>query len=201
MSESVLRLSPEVVAQVRELRAAGVKVRDMARQFKVSADQIYLATKDMPTDRRTIKHRMSRLIRDRPEMTDEQIAEEIGHGCHPMDVADRRIEYARNQRCIRVDAGSLISDKVDTGARIPATWLRQHCSRGQRDLWQIQAIWTQRFTITDIRLSCELAGLKVHPTSKLVGIPPGRKAASEDRPSTRVIKVGCVSGRKGRMIR
>ena len=200
MANEPLRIPPEVIAEVRKLRAAGHKVRDISKQFGITADQIYIATLDMPTDPRTIKHRIAKLIRDQPELTDEEVAARIGHDCKPSLVADRRIEYEKNQKSGKVLNGMSQSDKTDTGARVDAKWLRQHCSRGQRDLYQIQAIWTSKYTIADILISCVLAGLPVHKTTKLVGTKPERDRSYDDGSSTRVIKTSRATGRRGKVI-
>ena len=177
--------------QVRQARIEGEKINDIRKRFKIGITAVIEWTIDLPSSRESLLRKIGVVLACQPDWSDEQIAEQVG--CQVKFVTDRRkVLQSGKVKYATTHTGGTIADTLDHGRRISQTWMRQHCSRGQKDLRQIQALaGTDNFTLAEIKKSAIEAGLPVHASSGLVGTP--RKEPDHDTPiRERRYKIGSL---------
>lgn len=186
------RITEETREQIRADRKTGKTFVELAKKYHVGKDVIREAVRGIPYSR-TEQMRLiaARIKSDR--YTDEMIADDAC--CSVEFVRERRAVLDEASKTLRRSAGYVAADNIDTGKRISESWLRRHCSKGERTLFQIQAIFGPAFTIRDIITSCHAAGLPVNVTSGLVGVQPVELPTREPVYERR-IKVGFLNYRR-----
>lgn len=156
-------LTASQTAELLHLRAErGLCILDLAARFKVGVDRVKEIVGTLGLSERYMNSRIARCIRRQPEWSDEQVSTECQ--CLPERVAHRRPQIKLNQNQRDLAIGVSPRDSVDRGKRLSITWLRQNCSRGERDLRQIQTMCQVsglRYTLAELRASCLAAGLSV----------------------------------------
>jgi hypothetical protein len=155
--------------QVRAAREAGATINALRRKFKMSNAKINELIDGIPKRRDALLRQIASVMTRNPDWSDEQVATALGCA---IDVVSGRREVLSSGR-LRLQLrymGATLEDTQDNGRRVSPTWLRQNCSRGEKDIRQIQAIFgTSAITLAEIKLSAIKAGLPVHPTTGLVG--------------------------------
>ena len=154
------------IAELRRLRTEhGLSITQLSARFRLGAARVLelVGTEGM-TDR-SMNVRIAKCVQKNPTWSNEAVAEKCG--CSPTLVKNRRPQIKLNAKQRDIAVGIDTSERSDRGNRVSRVWLRQHCSRGERDLRQIQAMCTiagLSFSLTEIKASCIAAGLIV-PTS------------------------------------
>ncbi len=187
-----MKLSRSQKAEIRDRRKNGENIRTIAKDYGVHWRDALELCWDVES-KRAIVARVSQAIRNHPFETNEQIAKR----CHvtPDQVQERR--DARIARGAESPTHWTDADNDLTGKIVPAAWLKRHCSRGERNLRQIQAIIQQGVTLADIRHSAALAGLEVRPDNVVYNpaLTP-RNPVPSGASAPRVYKVGATGVRR-----
>jgi hypothetical protein len=181
--------------QVRQARIEGARISDLKKRFNLGVNRVMEFVADIPSTREAMLRKIGSMMSFQPDWNDEQIATKLG--CPVQIVSDRRAVLTSGKvKYVTTHTGGTIADTLDHGRRISKTWMRQHCSRGQRDLRQIQAIaGSDNYTLAEIKRSAVEAGLPVHASSGLVGTP--RKEPESDTViRERRYKIGSLGTRR-----
>lgn len=164
-------VDPAERVTIRQLRETGLSFHHIGRRVRRSLEYVRKACEDMPLPQKSINYRVGRFIGANPTLTNEQVAAKL----------DMTVEFIQERRrkmnpklARKHDQKPTDDDKIDRGKRVSGFWMRQHCSRGERTKWQLQALVTAagfQFNLVEIVRSAEEAGLAVDEKTGLISAP------------------------------
>lgn len=151
-------------AELIELRKQGEGIVPLAKRYNIGTEQVRSILRANGISTQSEFQRIAWTIKAHPDWTDGQVAKECDSD--PRTVANRRDKIIANQRQREHCEGVGLRESVDRGReyRVCRKWLRSNCSRGERNVRQIQAMCViagLQFTIAEIKASCATAGLCV----------------------------------------
>jgi hypothetical protein len=151
-------------AELIDLRKQGEGIVPLAKRFGIGVEQVRSILTSAGVSTQSEFQRIAWTIKAHPDWTDGQVAKECDSD--PRTVANRRDKIIANQRQREHCEGVGLRESVDRGPphRVCRKWLRANCSRGERNVRQIQAMCViagLQFTIAEIKASCATAGLCV----------------------------------------
>lgn len=157
-------LTEQQAAELIELRKQGEGIVPLSKRFKIGTEQVRSILTSAGVSTQSEYQRIAWTIKAHPDWTNGQVAKECDSD--PRTVADRREKIIANQRQREHCEGVGLRESVDRGReyRVCRKWLRSNCSRGERNVRQIQAMCViagLQFTIAEIKASCATAGLCV----------------------------------------
>lgn len=161
-------INPAERVTIRQLRDEGLSFHKISRKIHRSLEYVRKACEDMPLPEKAINYRVGRFIGANPTLTNEQVAEKLGMTVEFIQERRRKMnpKFARKN-----DQKPADDDKIDRGKRVSGFWLRQHCSRGERTKWQLQALLIAsgfQFNLIEVVRSAERAGLVVEKRTGLI---------------------------------
>jgi len=179
---------------IRAHRLAGKSFHWIARQCRRSLPYVHQACQGIPLGEKGTNYMIGRYIGSNPNATNEEVSAALGFDVEL--VATRRRLMRPKPIRKREVIGQIDDENTDKGRRLSKSWMRQNCSRGEKDLWQILAVvGSDRITVAEIRASAIAAGLPVHPSNGRVGTPwhqPEQNLACRERR----FRVGSLVGLK-----
>jgi len=155
---------------IRTHRLAGKSFHWIAREVRRSLPYVHKMCEGIPLGEKGTNYMIGRYIGSNPNATNEEVAAALGFDVEL--IATRRRLMRPKPIRKREIIGQVDDENTDKGRRLSRTWMRQNCSRGEKDLWQILAVvGSERITIAEIRASAIAAGLPIHPSNGRVGTP------------------------------
>lgn len=155
---------------IRKHRRNGWTLKRLSEHFGVTISAVRHATADIPATDRAVLKMIAAKIRENPELTDKEISLTLGVSVE--HIASQRKSLDKHRHILIKMCGEQLDDRQDYGRRIKPQWIKQHCSRGQRNLRQIQAIiGSENITFREVIESVKASGLPIHPTNGIVGTP------------------------------
>lgn len=158
-------LTDAQTAELLELRQnLGLGITQLAARYKIGVERVNEIVGTLGLSDQSMNARIAKCVRRNPDWTDAEVAAHCQ--CRPALVKHRRPQIKLNQKQKDIAEGVAVGELVDRGPpyRVCRKWLRANCSRGERDVRQIQAMCVVvglRFTLTEVRASCATAGLAV----------------------------------------
>lgn len=187
-------ITEDVRVVIRRERAAGLGIREIARRHSLNTRHVSTETRDINVTESQLKKRISYVMKNYPFKSDEEIA--ASEHCDVEFVRIRR--KAREHRIMAIQRRNSESAKEQRRIPekwIPVEWLRRYCSKQERDVYQIAAVFAVHgVSVDDVKRSCDRAGLKVSKIG-LVGDRSEKKIVLRDSEHVRVFKVGLMRSR------
>jgi hypothetical protein len=157
-------MTDQQIAELIALRKQDIGIVPLARRFGIGVNKVRDILNAHGITTQTVYQRIAWTIKAHPDWSDELVANHCG--CHAAIVEERRPMILKNRKATDLGVGITLNQRLDRGLkfRVCRKWLRANCSRGERNIDQIAAIFgVSNFPITlvEVRASCQAAGLAV----------------------------------------